>query len=187
MKKHKDKAIFVDIDGTLIKEVPDIHALDDVELLPFAGEGISMLNEDFLVIGITNKSSIEKGYTSKEQVDEILEHIKKEFLSLNARIDKIYYCPHVQESNCKCRKPKTQLIFDSMKDFKTIDLNKSWCIGDRTRDIELGRSLKSLGFEGIKSIGLETGYGLSDRKFSVTPDFYAKDFLEAAKIIKGSV
>lgn len=190
MKKlslKKDKAIFVDIDGTLIEEVPDIKNTDDVKFLPFVGKSIQMLNKEFLVIAITNKSSIEKGYCSEEDLVKIFKKIKKELLTYDARIDRIYYCPHREESDCQCRKPKTQLVFDSLKEFKKIDLNKSWLIGDKTRDIQLGINLKNLGYKEFKTIGLETGYGLNDKEFNAKSDFYVKNFLEAAKIIKGQI
>lgn len=190
MKKlnpKKDKAIFVDIDGTLIEEVPDIKNAGDVKLLPFAGESIQMLNKDFLIIAITNKSSIEKGYCSEEELAKIFRKIKKELSAYKARVDKVYYCPHREESDCQCRKPKTQLIFNSLKEFGKIDLNKSWLIGDKSRDIQLGINLKNLGYRDFKTIGLETGYGINDKEFNVKPDFYVKNFSEAAKIIKGQI
>jgi len=188
MKKlnpKKDKAIFVDIDGTLIEEVSDIHDPKDVKLLPWVGKTIAKLNEEFLIIAITNKSSIEKGYCSEGDLAKIFRKIKKELVSYNARIDRIYYCPHREESDCQCRKPKTQLIFNSLKEFEKIDLNKSWLIGDKSRDIQLGVNLKNLGYRDFKTIGLETGHGINDREFNVKPDFYVKNFSEAAKIIKG--
>jgi len=181
----RDKAIFLDIDGTLIEEVPDIKNVNDVKLLPFVGESLRMLNKDFLIIALTNKSSIEKGYCSEEELVKIFKKIKKELSAYKAKIDRIYHCPHREESNCQCRKPKPKLILDALNEFKKIDLNKSWLIGDKSRDVQLGVNLKNLGYRELKTIGLETGYGLKDKEFNVKPDFYVKNLSEAAKIIKG--
>lgn len=180
---ERERAIFVDVDGTLIEEVPYINNVSDVKLLPMVGESIAKLNNDFLIIGMTNKSSIEKGYCSEEELFKIFRRIKKEFSKHKARIDKFYYCSHSEETNCLCRKPKTKLIFDALKRFKKIDLNKSWLIGDRTRDIQVGINLKSLGYKKFKTISVATGYGLKDNEFSVKPDFFAKNLLEAIKTI----
>lgn len=182
----REKAIFVDIDGTLIEEVPDINNVNDVKLLPTAGESIAKLNNNFLIIAITNKSSIEKGYCSEEELFRIFRRIRKELSNYRARIDKLYYCPHSEKTNCLCRKPETKLIFDSLKKFKRIDLNKSWLIGDKTRDIQLGTNLKNLGYKKFKTIGVTTGYGLKDKEYNVKPDFIAKNLIEATKIIKRS-
>ena len=180
----REKAIFVDIDGTLIEEVPDINNVNDVKLLPAVGESIAKLNDDFLIIAVTNKSSIEKGYCSEEELFRIFRRVKKELSKYKARIDKFYYCPHREEKNCSCRKPKTKLIFDALKVLKKIDLNKSWLIGDKTRDIQLGINLKNLGYKGFKTIGVATGYGLRDKEYRIKPDFVAKNLLEAVKIVK---
>lgn len=182
--KPKKGAIFVDIDGTLIEEVPDIRGPQDVKLLPWVGKSLAKLNKEFLIIAITNKSSVEKGYCSKENLLKIFKKLKEELITYGAKVDKIYFCPHREETNCKCRKPKAKFIFEALKKFKEIDLNESWLIGDRTRDIQLGINLKNLGYESFKTIGLLTGYRLKDNEFEVKPDFIAKNFLEVIKIIK---
>jgi len=182
-KLNREKAVFTDIDGTLITEIPHINNPDDVKLLPTVGESIKSLNNEFLVIAITNKSSIEYGYSSKENLLEIFKRIRRELLKYNAKIDAFYYCPHSEKNNCPCRKPKIKMIFDTLKKFKKIDLNKSWIIGDKTRDIQLGINIKKR-YNDFKSIGILTGYGLKDKEFNAKPDYIVPNFLEAVKIIK---
>lgn len=149
--KKKQKAIFLDRDGTINKYVGFLRNIDEFELLPHVGEAIKMMNESgYLVIVISNQPVIARGEVSEEELSNI--HNKMETLlgREGAYVDAIYYCPHHPDRgyegerkelkmDCTCRKPKPGMILQAAKDFN-IDLSQSWMVGDSERDIIVGKS-----------------------------------------------
>lgn len=149
--KNKQKAIFLDRDGTINKYIGFLRRLEDFELLPAASEGIRRINESgYLAIVITNQPVIARGEVSYEELREI--HNKMETLlgEAGAYIDGLYFCPHHPDKgfdgeisslkiNCDCRKPKPGLLLKAAKDFN-IDLESSWMVGDDLIDIKAGKA-----------------------------------------------
>lgn len=147
--KNKQKAVFLDRDGTINKYVGFLRNIDDFELLYGAANAIKKINDSgYLVIVVTNQPVIARGEVTFEQLEEI--HKKMETLlgKEGAYLDKIYFCPHhphkgykgeVEELkyNCECRKPKPGMLLKAAKDFN-IDLAMSWMIGDSESDIKAG-------------------------------------------------
>ena len=143
---NKQKAIFLDRDGTINKYVGFLTDIRDLELKEGTADAISLINSsDYLAIVITNQPVVARGEVSFEQLNEI--HNKMETLLGNkgAFVDAIYYCPHHPHKgyegevpelkiDCECRKPKPGLIFRAAEDFN-IDLSKSWMIGDEEIDV----------------------------------------------------
>lgn len=180
--KHKQKAIFLDRDGTINKYVGFVRKKEEFELLPHVSETIRKFNElGFLVIIITNQPVIARGEVSYEELEVI--HNKMETLLGNdgAYVDAIYYCPHHPDKgfdgeivdlkiDCDCRKPKPGLIFKAAEDFN-IDLENSWMIGDSENDIVAGKRA------GCKTILVNENY--NDYK----QDFYVTDIKEILNII----
>jgi D-glycero-D-manno-heptose 1,7-bisphosphate phosphatase len=149
--KNKQKAIFLDRDGTINKYVGFLRNIDDFELLPVAAEAIRKINESGnLAIVITNQPVIARGEVTWEQMKEI--HNKMETLlgKEGAYLDSIYFCPHHPDKgfegeiselkiDCDCRKPKPGLFFRAAKDFN-IDLSESWMVGDGKNDVLAGKN-----------------------------------------------
>ena len=148
---NKQKAIFLDRDGTINQYVGFLTNINDLTLIPGASEAIKMINNSgYLAIVITNQPVIARGELTFSELDEI--HKKLETLLGNdgAYLDAIYYCPHHPDKGfkgevkelkieCECRKPKPGLIYQAVKDFN-IDLSKSYMIGDSKTDIECGKN-----------------------------------------------
>ena len=146
---HKQRAIFLDRDGTINKHVGFLRNIDDFELLPGAAEAIRKINASgYLAIVVTNQPVIARGEVTEDQLREI--HNKMETLlgQEGAYVDAIYYCPHHPDKgfegeipelkiDCDCRKPKPGMILQAAKDFN-IDLENSWMIGDGENDIRAG-------------------------------------------------
>ncbi len=146
---YKQKAIFLDRDGTVNRYVGFLTDIDDFELLPGAAEAIRTINDsDYLAIIITNQPVVARGEVTFEQLDEI--HNKMETLlgMDGAYLDGIYFCPHHPHSgyegevkelkiDCDCRKPKPGMFFKAAKDFN-IDLSQSYMIGDSDNDMAAG-------------------------------------------------
>ena len=149
--KNKQKAIFLDRDGTINKYVGFLRNIDDFELIDGVTEAIKYINQSsYLAIVVTNQPVIARGEVSWEELNEI--HMKMETLlgKDGAYIDGIYICPHHPDKgfegerpeykfDCECRKPKPGLLLQAAKDFN-IDLSQSIMIGDSERDVEAGQN-----------------------------------------------
>ena len=146
---HKQKAVFLDRDGTLNQYVGFLRDIDEFKLLDGVADAIKAVNNSgYLAIVVTNQPVIARGEVTVQQLEEI--HNKMEtLLGLEgAYIDSIYYCPHHPHKgyegeitelkfDCDCRKPKPGMLMQAVKDFN-IDLNGSWMIGDSENDIRCG-------------------------------------------------
>ncbi len=149
--KYKQKAIFLDRDGTINRYVGFLRNIDDFELLPGVAEAIRIINASgYLAIVITNQPVIARGEVAWKQLNEI--HNKMETLlgQHGAYLDAIYFCPHhphrgyegeISELkiDCNCRKPKPGMLIKAASDFN-IDLSSSWMIGDGENDIKAGQN-----------------------------------------------
>lgn len=171
----KQKAVFVDRDGTLIEEVDFLSRVEDLRFFPFTGEAIRILRESgFLIIVVTNQSGVGRGIFDESAMHEIHGKIQTE---LPEKLDRFYFCPHLPDAGCDCRKPRPGMIEAACADF-AIDLENSWMIGDKAIDVETGFNAN------IKTALVLTGYGPKalealERK----PDLVAENLLEAAKRI----
>ena len=143
--KEKRRAVFIDKDGTL---VPDIPYNADPELVTLEQdiiEGIRLLQqESFLLIVISNQQGIAKGYFTPGDLQKIWDKISRLFEENGLLIDAFYYCPHEPgalmkeyDAVCNCQKPLPGLLFKAADDF-SIDLERSWMIGDILNDVEAG-------------------------------------------------
>lgn len=149
--KNKQKAVFLDRDGTINEFVGFLRNVDDFRLLDGVGEAVRKINDsEYLAIVITNQPVIARGEVTVQYLREI--HNKMETLlgAEGAYINALYYCPHHPDSgfegevkelkiNCDCRKPKPGLILRAAIDFN-IDLSESWMIGDSDTDVLCGKN-----------------------------------------------
>lgn len=137
----KNKAVFLDRDGVLIRERGDYTwLLEDVKINDGVEEYLKNLyDEGYLLIIISNQSGISKGLYTKQQADYIHLHLERIFTLKGIQIEEFYYCPHHPTvSNCICRKPDSLLLEKAIARFR-INPAESWFIGDADRDIEAGR------------------------------------------------
>ena len=146
---NKQKAVFLDRDGTINKYVGFLCNINDFELLPDVDKAVKMINSSsFLAVVVTNQPVIARGEVTAEELDNI--HKKMETLlgKTGAYIDGLYYCPHHPDKGfegeipelkfvCDCRKPRTGMLCQAAEDFN-IDLSSSWIIGDSKNDIQTG-------------------------------------------------
>ena len=136
-----NKAVFIDRDGTMAKDVPYCSRPEDFELLPNVAEGIKLLNKHgFKIVVVTNQSGISRGYFSEETLAAIHDKMQCELAKHGARVDAIYYCPHHPDDNCECRKPKPRMLLQAASDLN-IDLGQSYVIGDNDMDIAMGKNV----------------------------------------------
>lgn len=147
--QNKQKAVFLDRDGTINKYVGFLRKAEDFELIGGVAKAIRKINESgYLAIVVTNQPVIARGEITFEELEEI--HNKMETLlgKEGAYLDAIYYCPHHPHKgyagerpelkiDCDCRKPKPGMLLKAASDFH-IDLSQSWMVGDGENDIKAG-------------------------------------------------
>lgn len=149
--RKKQKAIFLDRDGTINRYVGFLRDIADFELLPRVADAIKKINASgYLAIVITNQPVIARGEVTFAQLREI--HNKMEtLLGLEgAYLDGVYFCPHHPHRGfageipelkipCECRKPEPGMLLKAADDFN-IDLQTSWMVGDGQVDVESGQA-----------------------------------------------
>lgn len=149
--KNKQKAVFLDRDGTINVYKGFLRDIEEFELIQGVSEAIKALNDKgYLVIVVTNQPIIARGEVSLSELREI--HNKMETLlgKNGAYVDDIFYCPHHPDKGfegerpeykieCECRKPKPGLLFQAAEKYN-IDLSKSWMVGDSISDMEAGKA-----------------------------------------------
>jgi len=186
------KAVFLDRDGVINRNVHDLTKPDQLVLIPGSAEAIRKINESsLLVVVITNQPVISKGFCSFEVMEKIHKRMSSLLAKEGACIDAVYMCPHHPEKGhrgevpalkieCDCRKPLTGLFLQAEKE-RGIDLGKSWVVGDSYSDVAAGRSI------GAKTILLTSGGGSGSRNEedipAVKPDYVLKNLSEAVKVI----
>ncbi|MGH7784696.1 MAG: D-glycero-alpha-D-manno-heptose-1,7-bisphosphate 7-phosphatase, partial [Candidatus Binatia bacterium] len=168
---QKKKAVFIDRDGTLIEEVNFLSRVQDLQFFPFTDEAVTTLkNAGYLVIVVTNQSGIGRGLYTEADMHAVHAEIQRRLSSV---VDKFYFCPHLPDEGCRCRKPKLGMIEDACADFD-IDLANSWMIGDKDLDIKTGLNAE------MRTARVLTGYGKEhSRSLTCQPDMIAKNLLEA--------
>ena len=188
--KNKQRAIFLDRDGTINVSKGFISKADDLELIPGTIDAIKAINKSgALAIVITNQPVIARGECSFEELHNIHNKLKTLLGEKGAFVDDIFYCPHHPDKgfegevpelkfDCECRKPKTGMIDEAVKKYN-IDLSKSYMVGDSTMDLETARNA------GIKSVLVNTGFAGNDGKYDRSCDIEADNLFDAVeKIIK---
>ena len=149
--KNRQKAVFLDRDGTITTYVGFLRDINELELIGGVAEAIKKINSlGWLAIVVTNQPVIARGEVTFEQLRQI--HCKMETLlgAEGAYLDGIYFCPHHPHSGyeseipelkaeCGCRKPKAGMLLKAAEDFN-IDLSRSWMVGDGGNDIGAGKA-----------------------------------------------
>jgi D,D-heptose 1,7-bisphosphate phosphatase len=179
-------AVFLDRDGTLNEDPGYLGDPNNLKLFPGTGKALSLLKKmKFRLIVISNQSGISRGLITKENVESVNAKINELLNPDDVRIDAFYYCPYHPDfsssQDCSCRKPSPEMVFKAAQDL-SIDLNRSYFIGDATTDIECGINA------GLKTILVKTGYG--EESISILqmqnkfPSFVAKNILDACEFIQ---
>lgn len=170
------KAIFLDRDGVINVEKNYVYKKEDFEFIDGVFDTLKQLQElGYKLFIITNQSGIGRGYYTVDDFEKLTSWILSEFEKYQISISQVEFCPHNPDEECLCRKPKTGMIENILKNHK-IDLEKSWLIGDKKSDILCGKSA------GIKNtIQVKTGHDF-DEKDSLA-NFTCDSIKEAKDII----
>ncbi len=182
----KRRAVFLDRDDTVNRDVSYLRSADQLELLPGVIEALQLLGDaGFLRIIVTNQSAVARGIITIEKLGEIHEALVAMIRNGGADIDAIYFCPHFLEGSideytikCDCRKPMPGMLLRAAEEFN-IDLRRSFMVGDRPADIEAGKRAGCSCF--FITSGIDTD--LAGLPPGQQPDFVVDSLLAAAKII----
>ena len=181
-------AVFLDRDGTLIREVGHLASPDSVDMLPGTPASLRRLNRSgTLAVVVTNQPVVARGDVTVEGLALIHARFESQLGAEGAFIDGLYFCPHHPDKGfpgeipdlkgpCLCRKPQPGLIEQACRDLG-VDRRSSWIVGDTTADIEAGRRA------GIRNILVRTGYAGTDAKQIIRPDYICSDLPEAVEWI----
>lgn len=181
----RNKAIFLDKDGTLVRDYPYNVDPQKIEFLSGVIDGLKHLaKQGFKLFVVSNQSGLARGYFSEEELKQYFDTLASMLAEQNIFLEDMYFCPHHPEGkinqytkDCHCRKPKAGLIIQAAGEHN-IQRSKSWMIGDILNDIEAGKTA------GCNTIlvdnGHETEWYITEHR---TPDLLVSDFLSAAQHI----
>jgi D-glycero-D-manno-heptose 1,7-bisphosphate phosphatase len=155
----KNKAVFLDRDGVLNKEMGDyVCRLEDFHVLEQNFEPLKTLQEKgYLLIVATNQGGLAKGWYTEDELAKMHAHLKDVYAQHGVQFTDIFYCPHHPDftGDCDCRKPKPGMLLRGIEKYN-IDPAKSYFIGDRERDVEAGAAA------GVKGILINSDQPISD-------------------------
>lgn len=169
-------ALFVDRDGTVIRDVGYPNDPTRVELLPGAAAALRRLADaGWLLVQVSNQSGIARGLVTPAQYEAVQRRVEALLGEVGVRLDAAYYCPHHPDERpaCDCRKPGTRL-HRRAADALEIDLAGSACVGDKLGDVEPARAL------GSRGILVRSGEGARHQAAAAEAGFEVADDLAAA-------
>jgi histidinol-phosphate phosphatase family protein len=184
-QRRRSPAVFVDKDGTLVRDVPYNVDPERIELSPGAGDALAELAEaGYAVVVVSNQSGVARGLFAEEALAAVEQRLRELLASSEVTLAGFYYCPHHPQGNvsryavaCTCRKPEPGMILRAADELH-VDLSRSWMIGDILDDVEAGNRA------GCRSVLIDNGHE-TQWKWNPWrhPFAVAGDFSEAAAVI----
>ena len=147
-------AVFFDRDDTINDDIGHCRRPEDIKIFPFVGAAMKKLNDaGLMTVMITNQSVIGRGWLDEKGLEIIHDKVRKDVLP--GRIDDIFFCPHVPDGGCDCRKPGIGMALQALEKYN-IDTLHSFMIGDSDKDIEFGEAI------GCRSYKVSEEYTFAD-------------------------
>lgn len=180
----KNRAIFLDRDGTINKDVGYPRDFSQIQVYPFSVGAIRDIRRlGFLAVVVTNQSGIGRGLISEDALHDIHKRLSSALKRRKAPLDRIYYCPHYVQAavpkyrrDCSCRKPKPGMGRRAAAELG-LDLRRSYMIGDKVEDVRFGQAI------GATPILVLTGFGrrsLAELRNSKRPPAHVARNLQTA-------
>lgn len=181
------RVIFLDRDGVINKYPGDfeyVKSWEEFYFLPNIKPALKKLNDNgFKIFIVSNQAGVSKGIYSQRALDLITKNMLKELSDYKIDIAGVYYCTHLAQENCLCRKPNTGLVqkgIDKLNaEGQEVDIPNSYFIGDSVKDVETGKSI------GLRTILIFSGRERPENKnkWQIPPDLTARDLSEAVDLI----
>ena len=170
------KTIFLDRDGVINKEVNYLCKIKDFEFINGVFEACLQYQElNYQIIIISNKSGISRGFFSDEDYHILNDWMISQFKSKGIKILNSFYCPHLPQSSCNCRKPNSGMLLEANR-AHNINFTKSWMIGDKETDIQAANSA------GIKNtILVRSGHTIDETRSNAS--YIIDSIKESIKVI----
>ena len=171
------KAVFLDRDGTLIREKGYLRDPEGVELLPGVPEGLALLRRHgYRLIVATNQAGVGRGLYSLDDMRAVNARMQALLAGEGLELDAVYSCPHAPDENCRCRKPAPGMLERAACELG-ISLESSFVIGDRESDVLLGL------YAGMRAILVRSGYGAQTEEQGTQAAYVADTLYDAARWI----
>lgn len=155
---NRNKAIFLDRDGTILNE---LGYLVDPKKMVFYASAYAPLRKlqkaGFRLVVVSNQSAVGRGYMTLAQLGKINRHFKKKLKAEGVRIDGIYFCPHLPDAGCSCRKPRPGMVRRAAREM-ILDLKRSYLVGDQLADMKVAQAVR------IPGLLVLTGHGRAMRR-----------------------
>jgi D-glycero-D-manno-heptose 1,7-bisphosphate phosphatase len=167
------QAIFLDRDGTLVRDYPDEQwrQVTTLEIFPDTIPALQRLQKQFALFIISNQYLIQEKYINFASFKNIHQALIRKLAENGVSITQTYFCPHPRSMDCRCRKPGMGMIEQCLLNYE-IDLSQSFLIGDSEADIKLGQAV------GIRTIAIRNYQG------EVEPTYRVSDLLQATEWVK---
>ena len=178
----KRRAVFLDRDGTIAEEVGYANHISRFVVYPFAAAAIRRLNQANLpVIVVTNQSGVARGFFPESLIGQMHDKMVEQLAAGGAHVDGMYYCPHIRDDQCSCRKPLPGMLELAAREHN-LEIFGSVLVSDRYNDIQMGHD------NGCRTILVLTGYGRGDyewnrAKWPRQPDYVVENLADAVEII----
>jgi D-glycero-D-manno-heptose 1,7-bisphosphate phosphatase len=161
------RALFLDRDGTVCREVGYVNHPSRLELLPRSAAAIRRARQaGFLCVLVTNQAGVARGYFTEDLVHLAHARLEELLAAAGTALDGIYYCPHhptagkpPYQADCDCRKPRPGMLHAAARDLE-IDISRSYVVGDKISDVEMAHGQHAHG------ILVRTGYGRGEEEYS---------------------
>jgi L-threonylcarbamoyladenylate synthase len=151
-QERKRPAVFLDRDGTLMRDVGIVRRPEQIELYPDVGPALRMLSSVYELFVVTNQGGISKGLLTLEEAERVNRELSRQLLTFGVTVRQWYVCPHLREDGCDCIKPSSFFLREAAEKY-SLDLRTSFFIGDHPHDAATGAD------EGVFGLCLLTGHG----------------------------
>lgn len=176
--KARNRAVFLDRDGVLVREVGYLSDVADMEVLKGVPEALKRLRQaGFKVVVVTNQSGVPRGYLSLKTLGALHRELARRLARAGTKWDALYFAPYLPDSGHPWRKPGIGMLKAAQRRFN-LDLSRSYIVGDRRSDIKCGRDAGC-----AAAILVRTGAGR--RYKGPKPHAVRRDLLSAARWILG--
>lgn len=178
----KKRAVFLDRDGTISEEMGYANHLSRFSVFPYAAAAIRRLNESGLaVIVVTNQSGAARGFFPESLIEEIHTKMKAELAAGSAHVDGVYYCPHIRDDNCNCRKPLPGMLERAAVEHN-LELKGSVLVSDRYDDVAMAHAVGCVGILVLSGYG-RGEYQWNRQTWPRQPDSVVEDLRAAVDLI----